>query len=163
MIVTSSELWAAWKLRKDFRTWLKPCAFFRRAEAGPFFWWSGAGEKKSGSVRWFRDSDSRSACNFSECEGMFAMASGLPVVATPVGGVPEVVKNGKNGLLVPTKDPVALAEALRKIRQDPLLAEELGREGRETVRERYSHRRVAEEVMEIYRESLRETPMWDSG
>jgi glycosyltransferase involved in cell wall biosynthesis len=92
-----------------------------------------------------------------------AMASGLPVVATPVGGVPEVVKNGKNGLLVPTKDPVALAEALRKIRQDPLLAEELGREGRETVRERYSHRRVAEEVMEIYRESLRETPMWDSG
>lgn len=92
-----------------------------------------------------------------------AMASGLPVVATPVGGIPEVIQNGKNGLLVPKEDPVALAEALLKIRQSPLWAEELGREGRETVRERYSHRRVAEHVMEIYRESLRENPVGDSG
>jgi glycosyltransferase involved in cell wall biosynthesis len=92
-----------------------------------------------------------------------AMASGLPVVATPVGGIPEVIRNGKNGLLVPPEDPVALAAALRRIRHDAVLAEVLGREGRETVRERYTHRRLAEHVMEVYRESLREPTVRDPG
>lgn len=92
-----------------------------------------------------------------------AMASGLPVVATPVGGIPDVVRDGTNGLLVPPADPVALAEALRRLRRDPSLGAELGRAGRETVRDRHSHRRVAEQVMTIYRESLRRTPGRSSG
>lgn len=83
-----------------------------------------------------------------------AMASGLPVVATPVGFVPEVVRDGMNGFLVPLRDPAMLAEALWKVREDPARAEAAGREGRETVRRRYTHRHLAEKVMAVYEEVL---------
>jgi glycosyltransferase involved in cell wall biosynthesis len=83
-----------------------------------------------------------------------AMASGLPVVATPVGFVPEVVRDGVNGFLVPARDPAALANVLWRVREDPAMAEAAGREGRVTVRERYTHRHLAEKVMAVYGEVL---------
>lgn len=83
-----------------------------------------------------------------------AMASGLPVVATPVGFVPEVVRDGLNGFLVPLRDPAMLAEVLWKVREDPAMAEAVGREARETVRGRYTHRHLAEKVMAVYEEAL---------
>ena len=83
-----------------------------------------------------------------------AMASGLPVVATPVGFVPEVVRDGVNGFLVPARDPAMLGEALWRVREDPVRAAEIGREGRETVRDRYTHRHLAEKVMAVYEEVL---------
>jgi glycosyltransferase involved in cell wall biosynthesis len=83
-----------------------------------------------------------------------AMASGLPVVVTPVGGVPEVVRDGENGFLVPPGDSRALAAALRRVREDEEIASICGRSAAETVRTEYSHRRNAERIMEVYEEVL---------
>jgi glycosyltransferase involved in cell wall biosynthesis len=62
-----------------------------------------------------------------------AMASGLPVVAVKGGGVPEVVDDGKDGLLVPPRDPRAIASALKTVLNDPDWATSLGKFGREKV------------------------------
>lgn len=62
-----------------------------------------------------------------------AMASGLPVVATAVGGTPEVVVDGETGLLVPPRNPVALSEAIGRLLADRDLAEAFGRAGRARV------------------------------
>jgi glycosyltransferase involved in cell wall biosynthesis len=83
-----------------------------------------------------------------------AMASGLPVVATPVGFVPEVVRDGVNGFLVPLRNPALLADVLWGLREDPARAESAGRQGKATVRERYTHRHLAGKVMAVYEEVL---------
>jgi len=62
-----------------------------------------------------------------------AMASGLPVVASSVGGIPDIVKDGVNGLLVPAADPVALREALVRLLTDPALRRNLGAAARRTA------------------------------
>lgn len=67
-----------------------------------------------------------------------AMAAGLPVVATRVGGNPEVVVDGETGLLVPPRDPDALAAAIRSLFDDSKLAARMGESGRTRVRERFS-------------------------
>jgi glycosyltransferase involved in cell wall biosynthesis len=61
------------------------------------------------------------------------LASGRPLVATRFGGVPEVVSDGRNGLLFEQKDPAALAAALDRLRTDPEERERLGARGRESV------------------------------
>ncbi len=61
------------------------------------------------------------------CEAMLA---GKPVVATPVGGIPEIVSEGANGYLVPPGDPPTLADALERIANEPMEAERLGRAAR---------------------------------
>ena len=66
-----------------------------------------------------------------------AMAAGLPVVATRVGGVPELVADGETGLLVPAADPTALAQALRTLIEDADLRRRMGATGRERARERF--------------------------
>ena len=62
-----------------------------------------------------------------------AMATGLPVVATAVGGVPEVVQDGQTGLLVPPSDPRAMADAITTLLDDPGLRAAFGREGQAHV------------------------------
>ena len=62
-----------------------------------------------------------------------AMAVGKAVVATRVGGIPEFVSDGENGILVEPDDPQALAEALCKVAGDPALRERLGKAGQATV------------------------------
>jgi glycosyltransferase involved in cell wall biosynthesis len=66
-----------------------------------------------------------------------AMSCGVPVVSTPVSGIPELVEDGTNGLLVPQDDPKALAATLRRLHEDPDLVSRLGHAGRATVRERF--------------------------
>jgi len=83
-----------------------------------------------------------------------AMAAGLPVIVTPVGGVPEVVEDGINGLIVPAGDPVALAEAIRKAHENPVGTSGLGRAAAATIRDKYSHRTTARRIMEIYEQVL---------
>jgi glycosyltransferase involved in cell wall biosynthesis len=79
-----------------------------------------------------------------------AMAHGRPVVATPVGGTPELVTDGETGLLVPPRDPEALAAALRRILDDPDLARRLGEAGRARVAERFTAAEQACRILAIY-------------
>jgi glycosyltransferase involved in cell wall biosynthesis len=81
-----------------------------------------------------------------------ALAHARPVIATPVGGTPELVVNGETGLLVPPGDSKALAEAVRRLLDDPGLGRRLGEAGRELVRRRYSAERQAERILAIYEE-----------
>jgi glycosyltransferase involved in cell wall biosynthesis len=80
-----------------------------------------------------------------------AMAAGRPVVATRVGGVPDVVADGDTGLLVPSRDPRALAEAVAKILQGTLLARRLGDAGRVSVITRFAIVRLATDMEGFYR------------
>ena len=83
-----------------------------------------------------------------------AMAAGLPVVATNVGGNPEIVVNEKTGIIVPPKDPPALAEAIIRIMSDRNLAEAMGAAGRERVKKLYSSDRMVREYEELYQNIL---------
>jgi glycosyltransferase involved in cell wall biosynthesis len=66
-----------------------------------------------------------------------ASAVGLPVVASRVGGIPEIVVDGETGLLVPAEDPDALAAALDKLLADPELCAQMGRAGRARIEAEY--------------------------
>ena len=79
-----------------------------------------------------------------------AMASRLPIVATQVGGIPEVVLNEETGLLVAPKNPEALARAILRIHQDPVLARRLGDKGYEIVHEKFSAEAMARRIINIY-------------
>lgn len=79
-----------------------------------------------------------------------AMASGLPVVATPVGGTPEIVSDGINGYLVPVGDSAALAGTINKLLDSPSLAETMGSRGRERAVAGYSWDSVVEKTERAY-------------
>ena len=79
-----------------------------------------------------------------------AMASRLPIVATQTGGIPEVVIHRETGLLVPPRNPSALAEAILKLYRDRDLAERLGKKGFEVVYQKFSAEAMAEKVMDLY-------------
>jgi len=79
-----------------------------------------------------------------------SMAAGVPVVATNVGGIPEVVVDGRTGLLVPPGDPHAAAGAIDRLLADQALARRLGDAGRELVRSRHSRERMVAETCAVY-------------
>ena len=81
---------------------------------------------------------------------MEAMACGLPVVTTPVSGIPEIIKDGQNGTLVPPDDAEALANAIQRISSDRMLARNLGRAGRLTVLERFDGDKTAMELAALF-------------
>jgi sugar transferase (PEP-CTERM/EpsH1 system associated) len=83
-----------------------------------------------------------------------AMASGLPVVATNVGGNSELVLDGETGLLVPRSDPEALAHALRRYIGDPELAARHGRAGRERVEREFSLEAMMRRYLAVYDDLL---------
>ena len=78
------------------------------------------------------------------------MACGVPVVASAVGGLQDTVVDSVTGVLVPPGDPVALAEAVRSLLDDPVRRGELGRAGRERVRLRYTWSQVAASTANVY-------------
>lgn len=80
-----------------------------------------------------------------------SMAAGVPVVATRVGGTPEVIRDGEQGLLVPPGDPQAIADATLAVLGDPALAARLGAEGRRRVREEFSFEAVVHRTEDLYR------------
>ena len=83
-----------------------------------------------------------------------AMARRKPVVATAVGGIPEVVADGVSGLLVPPEDPSALAGALIRLARSPSLRQRLGDAGYEIVAERFSIDAQVHRIQELYDEEL---------
>ena len=81
-----------------------------------------------------------------------AMAAGRAVVATHVGGVPDIVLDGETGVLVPPKDPEALADAIVKLLADANLRRRLGVAAREAVHPRYAVGRLVEDMDIFYRQ-----------
>jgi glycosyltransferase involved in cell wall biosynthesis len=79
-----------------------------------------------------------------------SMASSVPVIAARVGGNPEIVEHEVSGLLVPTRDSTALADAIGSLLQDPLLAARMGEAGRRRVAELFSMERSLGEVERFY-------------
>lgn len=90
-----------------------------------------------------------------------AMACGVPVVATAVGGLLDSVQDGKTGLHVPPKNPAAIADALRLILDDPLLARRLGETGVRRVRSRFSWQSVAHSTLSAYEVLLHSSALAD--
>jgi glycosyltransferase involved in cell wall biosynthesis len=83
-----------------------------------------------------------------------AMACGLPVVATTAGALPEVVEDGRSGILVPPRDHYALAGAIRRLLKDEPLRWAMGEEGRSRVEKNFSWEEAARKTLEVYREVL---------
>jgi glycosyltransferase involved in cell wall biosynthesis len=67
-----------------------------------------------------------------------ALAVGTPVVATAVGGIPEIVRDGETGRLVPAGDAMALADTILALLRDPVGARALGQAGQALIRSRYT-------------------------
>ena len=79
-----------------------------------------------------------------------AMACGLPVVGTHVGGTPEIVADGKTGILVPPQHPEQLAAAIRSFIENQTLRREMGKQGRRRAEEHFSLERMVENYEALY-------------
>ena len=79
-----------------------------------------------------------------------AMACGRPIVATRAGGIPEIVEDGVNGLLVPVRDHHALAEAIVRALKDPASRRRMGDAGLARANERFTVERMVAETVEVY-------------
>ena len=87
-----------------------------------------------------------------------ALAMGRPVVASRVNGVPELIEDHKTGLLVPARDPQALAAAIREVLSDPTAASKMGADGRAVVREWFTVDRMVANTTAIF-----DAAMQDAG
>lgn len=83
-----------------------------------------------------------------------AMTFRLPIVATRVGSIPDVIDENRNGILVPPADPPALSAALHRLVTEPASRERLGREARESVERVYNAELTAKAYEDLYRELL---------
>jgi len=82
---------------------------------------------------------------------MEAMSCEIPVISTKTGGIPELLE-GDAGLLVPTKDPVALAEAIEALATDPVLREQLAKNGSKRVHEEFNVKTVVTKLVSLFSE-----------
>jgi glycosyltransferase involved in cell wall biosynthesis len=85
---------------------------------------------------------------------LLAMSAGVPVVASNIGGLREIISPNENGLLV-DNTPEAIAAAIRRLQADPALAAALGRAGRQTVAARFTVDLMVRRTMEVYRQVLK--------
>ncbi|GLI52413.1 glycosyltransferase [Thermodesulfovibrio yellowstonii] len=83
-----------------------------------------------------------------------AMACGKPVVVSNVGGLPEVVENGKTGFIVPPKNPEKTAEAIEKFLLDKTLIEKMGKFARDRVINLYNWDKCVDKMIKIYEEAI---------
>ncbi len=94
-------------------------------------------------------------CLPSKNEGMpmsvlEAMAHGIPTIATPVGGVPQIIEDGVNGFLMPVGDEARLSELLRMLMGDPLLRARIGMEARRKVEDDFSLKLATDRLVDLY-------------
>ena len=85
---------------------------------------------------------------------MEAMAAGLPVVSTVVGGVPELVRNGETGLLVPSEDAGALAQAMQALVDDPVRRQAMGAAARQHAVTHFDIRHTVRGYEQLYERLL---------
>jgi glycosyltransferase involved in cell wall biosynthesis len=94
----------------------------------------------------------------TEAEGLgsgalLAMSAGVPVIASRVGGLPEAIESGVNGILT-SNEPDAVAECIRRLESDPDEAARLGANARRTIEERFTVERMVDETIAVYRRIL---------
>ena len=82
------------------------------------------------------------------------MASGLPLVATAVGDVPTVVRDGTTGILVPPDDVERLAAAMQELLRDAAMRARLGTAARQLIADEYSAERMAADYLRVYDEAI---------
>ena len=87
-----------------------------------------------------------------------ASAAGVPIVACRAGGIPEAVRDGENGLLVPPRDAIALRDAIAHVLSDADLARRLGQGGRDLIAREFSLDSMVEGNLAVYREVLAQYP-----
>lgn len=96
--------------------------------------------------------------SYREAQGLSvleAMALSRPVVASNVGGIPEMIEDGVSGLLVPPRDPAALADAIVRLLDDHQLADVVGRAGHDLVHQRFDIQHMVGAIGDIYDEGAR--------
>jgi glycosyltransferase involved in cell wall biosynthesis len=84
---------------------------------------------------------------------LLAMSAGVPVIASNVGGLPEIIRHGENGMLVENR-PEGIAAAIRRLVSDRALARRMGAAARRTVEERFTVDHMVRRTMEVYRQVL---------
>jgi glycosyltransferase involved in cell wall biosynthesis len=97
--------------------------------------------------------------SYREAQGLTvleAMALSRPVVASNVGGIPEMIEDGVSGLMVPPHDPEALAAAIVKLLTNHSFADTIARAGHEVVRERFCLEKMVRAVEDVYEEGARQ-------
>jgi glycosyltransferase involved in cell wall biosynthesis len=87
--------------------------------------------------------------------GLEAMALEKALVGTNVGGIPEIISDGENGIIVPPRDPSGLAKAIVTLLLDKELRIRYGRKGREIVLNRFTWERIAKETLKVYNDVTR--------
>jgi D-inositol-3-phosphate glycosyltransferase len=110
---------------------------------------------------WYRSADVLATTPWYEPFGITpleAMATGLPVVASAVGGLVDTVHAGVTGTLVPPRDPRATGQALRRLLGEPLVRQQQGANARERACGRYSWHRTATDIARIYQHLLAAAP-----
>lgn len=162
---------------KNHSALLKACALIARDEVSPVLLFVGGGDLEADLAReadslgitthvrflgWRRDlpalyaaSDVVALTSLNEGTPVSiieAMAAGLPVVATAVGGVPDVVEDGVTGTLVPSGSVDALARAIRHLAVDRDLRMSFGKAGRDRAFQRYTRQRLTSQVAALYEE-----------
>jgi glycosyltransferase involved in cell wall biosynthesis len=85
-----------------------------------------------------------------------AMATGLPVIGTDVGGIPELIRDGENGLLVPSGNPEKLADAIRKLSDDQILRSSMGERGRQIYENKFTLTKMIQQIEHLYDELLQQ-------
>lgn len=83
-----------------------------------------------------------------------AMACGLPIVATTVGGIPELITSGKEGILVNPDEPGLVRAAIEQMLSDDTARIEMGKAGRQRIEDRYTWSRIADQYLEIYKQCI---------
>jgi glycosyltransferase involved in cell wall biosynthesis len=83
-----------------------------------------------------------------------AMAAGVPIIGTPVGGIPDFLKNGETGLFCQVRSPKSIAEAIKKILEDKNLRDKLIENGKKLVEENYSWDNIAVKMNKIFNRLL---------
>jgi glycosyltransferase involved in cell wall biosynthesis len=104
-------------------------------------------------ARRYREADLFTLASVEEAFGNVfaeALASGLPIIGSNIGGIPELVEHGRNGLLVPPRDPLALAAAIHQLGENPTLRAEMGRRNRADAEANLSWDRIGTRYLSLY-------------
>jgi glycosyltransferase involved in cell wall biosynthesis len=111
--------------------------------------------------RWYREADLLVLPSVYETFGMpliEAMASGTPVLATRIGGIPEVVDDGRTGILVEPGSSAQLAQGIKSVIHDDVLLQQMGIEGRRRVVEKFSWEKTVDTLLQYYGEIVSTPP-----